>query len=174
MDRKSFIKLGPGVNLIKLFTAVIYKCLQLAREVVHGKPFQSCLLFAGKPRSLPYSNAIQRFFNRVSSCFTNRHQTWLERLALDKHSSLLRKFVNYGRKKFYNIGPWCQSYKKIYGCNLRLFTISQSVCSCQAFQGFVFKARSLHQIVAPERSFTRIRSSLTQKHLTKLVRLAQV
>ncbi len=29
----------------------------------------------------------------------------LERLARDKHSSLLRKFVNYGQKKFYNIGP---------------------------------------------------------------------
>jgi len=29
----------------------------------------------------------------------------MERSARDKHSSLLRKFVNYGRKKFYNIGP---------------------------------------------------------------------
>ncbi len=28
------------------------------------------------------------------------------RLASDKHPSLLRIFVNYGRKKFYNIGPW--------------------------------------------------------------------
>jgi hypothetical protein len=26
-------------------------------------------------------------------------------LARDKHSSLLQKFVNYGRKIFYNIGP---------------------------------------------------------------------
>jgi hypothetical protein len=31
-------------------------------------------------------------------------QTRLERLARDKHTSLLRTFVNYGRKKFYNIG----------------------------------------------------------------------
>jgi hypothetical protein len=37
--------------------------------------------------------ALKRFFNRVGSCFTNR----LERLALDKHSSLLRNFINYGR-----------------------------------------------------------------------------
>jgi hypothetical protein len=28
----------------------------------------------------------------------------MERPARDKHSSLLRKFVNCGRKKFYNIG----------------------------------------------------------------------
>ncbi len=40
-----------------------------------------------------------------ASGLTNKHQTRLERLARDKHSSLSRKFVNYGRKKFYRIGP---------------------------------------------------------------------
>jgi len=30
----------------------------------------------------------------------------MEMIASDKHSSLLRTFVNYGHKKFYNIGPW--------------------------------------------------------------------
>jgi hypothetical protein len=59
----------------------------------------------GKARSLPYSVAPQRFFNRVASCFANRHLTRLERLAVDEHSSLLPKFVNYREKKFYNIGP---------------------------------------------------------------------
>jgi hypothetical protein len=29
----------------------------------------------------------------------------LIRLVRDKHSSFLRTFVNYGLKKFYNIGP---------------------------------------------------------------------
>jgi len=33
----------------------------------------------------------------------------LERLAKAKHSSLLRKFVNYRHKMFYNIGPWTRS-----------------------------------------------------------------
>ena len=37
---------------------------------------------------------------------THKHQTRLERLARDERSSLLRIFVNDGRKKFYNIGPW--------------------------------------------------------------------
>jgi hypothetical protein len=32
----------------------------------------------------------------------------LERLFWDKHSSLFRTFVNYGRHKFYNIGHWRQ------------------------------------------------------------------
>ncbi len=31
---------------------------------------------------------------------------FLVRLARDKHSSLLRKVVNYGRKKFFDIGTW--------------------------------------------------------------------
>jgi hypothetical protein len=36
---------------------------------------------------------------------THKHCTRLERLFKDKHSSLLRIFPDYGRKKFYNIGP---------------------------------------------------------------------
>jgi hypothetical protein len=32
--------------------------------------------------------------------------TRLARLSRDKHSSLLRKSVNYCRKKFYSTGPW--------------------------------------------------------------------
>jgi hypothetical protein len=28
----------------------------------------------------------------------------VEKLAMDKHSSLLRKFINYGRKRFYSRG----------------------------------------------------------------------
>ncbi len=35
----------------------------------------------------------------------------MERIARDKHSSLLRKSVNYGREKFYRIGPRCQFHK---------------------------------------------------------------
>ena len=30
----------------------------------------------------------------------------MESLARDKHSSLLQKYVNYGRKMFYSTGPW--------------------------------------------------------------------
>jgi hypothetical protein len=37
----------------------------------------------------------------------------VEMLARDKHSSLLRTFVNYGRKKFYNIVSSGQSHKTI-------------------------------------------------------------
>jgi hypothetical protein len=36
----------------------------------------------------------------------DKQYTRLERVARDKRSSLLRKFVIYDRKKIYNIGPW--------------------------------------------------------------------
>ncbi len=44
-------------------------------------------------------------FPRVGSDLTRKHYTRLERLVGDKHSSLLRKFVNYDRKKFYDTVP---------------------------------------------------------------------
>ncbi len=43
-------------------------------------------------------------FTQVGSGLTHKHQTRQERLAKDKPSSLLQKFVNYGRRKFSNIG----------------------------------------------------------------------
>jgi hypothetical protein len=40
-----------------------------------------------------------------------------------KHSSLLRKSVNYDHKKFYSTGPWCLFHKYFklvtYGCGLK-------------------------------------------------------
>ncbi len=63
----------------------------------------------GEARSLPQSGATERWFTWVGSGLTCNHYTRMDRLARDKHSSLLRKFVNYGQKKFYNIGPWPQS-----------------------------------------------------------------
>jgi hypothetical protein len=42
---------------------------------------------------LPYPQAIKR----------------LEKPVMDKHSSLLKTFFNYGHRTFYNIGPVCIS-----------------------------------------------------------------
>jgi hypothetical protein len=43
--------------------------------------------------------------------------TRLERRARDKHSSLLRKSINYGRKKFYF--TYTLSYQKYYNNELK-------------------------------------------------------
>ncbi len=48
---------------------------------------------------------VQILHSRVGSWPYHKHQTRPAILAWDKHSSLLRKSVNHGQKKFYNIGP---------------------------------------------------------------------
>ncbi len=65
-----------------------------------GNPFQLCLLFVGKTGAYliqtPLRCSIQGYFPALS----HKHQT-----VIDKHSSLLWKVVNYGLKKFNNVGP---------------------------------------------------------------------
>ncbi len=68
---------------------------------VPGKLFQPKLMFEGKARSLTEHLKVLHL-GRLWPIF--KHQTTLEKLAMGKHSSLLPKFVNYGRKKLYNIG----------------------------------------------------------------------
>ncbi len=74
---------------------------------VPGKPFQHSLMFLGKARSLPTSGASERCFIHLGYSFTSKHKTKLERLAMDKHSNLVRKSANYGQF-YYSIGTWCQ------------------------------------------------------------------
>ncbi len=59
-------------------------------------------MFESRARSLPKIEAIEKCRNWPY----RKHLTRLVRLAEDKHSSLSITFVNYGHKRFYNIGPW--------------------------------------------------------------------
>jgi hypothetical protein len=45
----------------------------------------------------------------LSEPLPHKHKTRLKRLAMDKPSRLLGAFVNYNRKKFYNVGPSCRN-----------------------------------------------------------------
>ncbi len=60
-------------------------------------------MFVGKAGACP--NKARCSTLGLAPGLTYKHLTRLERLVWDKHFSLLRKSVNYGRKKFYNIGP---------------------------------------------------------------------
>ncbi len=79
---------------------------------VSGKHCQPILMFLGKARSLPYSGVFERGFICLGSNLISSHYSRLERLARDKHSSLLRKSLNYGQKKVYNIGPRLERHAK--------------------------------------------------------------
>ncbi len=64
---------------------------------VPGKLFQPSLMFAGKAGAYTSEVPFRCSTLGWAPGFTHKHQTRLERLAKDKHSSLLRKSVNYGR-----------------------------------------------------------------------------
>jgi hypothetical protein len=71
---------------------------------VPGKPFQPRLLLVSKAGALP-SEALSGapFYGRLRALPTNIRLDWKKDVC-DKH--LLQKLVNYGQKKFYNIGTW--------------------------------------------------------------------
>jgi hypothetical protein len=66
-------------------------------------------MFEGKagdcPDEAPFRCSLLRYFS-------HKHWAILKRLVRDKRSNVLQKLINYGHKKFYNIGPREQYYKK--------------------------------------------------------------
>jgi hypothetical protein len=70
-----------------------------------GKPVQPSLMSVKKAGAYPSGATKRSSPFRLLALPTNLF------LASDIHSSFLRTFVNYGRKKFYNIGSRAQSYK---------------------------------------------------------------
>jgi hypothetical protein len=72
----------------------------------HNKLFQPSLMFAGKARAYPREAPFRcSTLGRLLALSTNIRLARLKKLARDKHSSLLQKSVNYGRKIFYSTGP---------------------------------------------------------------------
>jgi hypothetical protein len=98
----------------KTFYGLYLQILIISWIICRRGAFQHGLMFAGKFSKLLLVYGPLKCFTRVGSGL-NRKQTKLQRVAKD-NTSLLQKFVNYGRKKFYDIrlGPY---YKTFYGCN---------------------------------------------------------
>ncbi len=71
-----------------------------------GEPLEASLMFVGKARSRIKSGATEIYFTKLGST-----TTCLKQLATDKHSSLLRTFVNYGCKSFITSGPGVTTIK---------------------------------------------------------------
>ncbi len=79
---------------------------------VPGKLFQLSVMIVGKAGAYLAEALFRCSTLGYAPGLTHKHYTRLERLNRNKHSSLLRTFVNYGRKKFYNIGCRGLHYKK--------------------------------------------------------------
>ncbi len=109
--RKNFQRKGPRALYYKTFYGRNLHIFVISLSVCSGKPFQSSLMFGSEARSLPQSGAPGRCLIWVGSILTHKHQIGLKRFARDKHSSLLRKSINYSRKMFYSTGPWSEEVK---------------------------------------------------------------
>ncbi len=102
---------------------------------------------------------------------THKQQTKLERLARYKHSSLLRKFVNYEPDKFHNIGPRVQSYKTFYVCDLRIFCNRLEYfygLACTAQYNVCGEGQEPTLEFSTRKSYAQVGSVLTCKHQTRL------
>ncbi len=83
---------------------------------VFGKPLQPSLMFAGKARAYGSEASFRCSTLGQPPGLTHQHYTKLERLAKDKHSSLLQKYVYYGCKKFYSTGPSTETISAVKMC----------------------------------------------------------
>ncbi len=111
-------------------------------NVCPGKPFQPSVMFVGKARAYPSDVTFSCCTLGWAPGITHKYQTRLERLTRDKCFSLLRKFVHYGRKKFYNIGPRLNSLTEIntlpyYGRVYSIKPFSSSLNLLQKARAFV-------------------------------------
>ncbi len=106
-DIKCFITLDPGYDTCQILDPYFMQtCIGLYYRAFYGRNSQ---IFVISQSACPWQAFPTQSF-RCSTlgeapALTAKHWTWLERLARDNHSSLLRKSVNYSRKKFYSIGP---------------------------------------------------------------------
>jgi hypothetical protein len=70
---------------------------------VPAKPFQLSIMFMIKDGV--YLTEAPFMCSTLEKAPAQKQLNRLKKLARDEHARLLRKLVNYGRKKFYNIGP---------------------------------------------------------------------
>ncbi len=63
-----------------------------------SRPFQPCLTYVDKARSLPKSGALEDCFTHVGSGLPRKHWTMLERPAEDKHPNLSGQIVKFEDK----------------------------------------------------------------------------
>jgi hypothetical protein len=79
----------------------MFVCFTLVSSVIN-------LIYLGQ--ELFYYTSMVQSWHIIIYIFDAKLYSGVERLARDKRSSLLWKFITYGRKKFYNIAPGHQDW----------------------------------------------------------------
>jgi hypothetical protein len=71
---------------------------------IPGKPFQPGIKFAREARAYPSEGSFRCSTLGYAPGLSDKDYTRLESISKDKHSSLMQTCLNYGCKKFYEIG----------------------------------------------------------------------
>ncbi len=97
---KSVITQMSEPSVMLLLISLIYLCLQQSWVFVSDKPLQPRLMLASKVGADLSEASFRRSTLGQAPGLIHIHSTKSERPTRDKNSSLLRKFVNYGRKNY--------------------------------------------------------------------------
>ncbi len=102
INKSSISVLTKWAQCYKILSICNLLIFVISQSVCRWQVFRPSLMLVGKSRSLPYRTTPEKMFHlgRLQP-YSQTYQTNLEKLARNKHSSLLRKFVNYGLKQLH-------------------------------------------------------------------------
>jgi hypothetical protein len=111
----------PRANPIKHFKVIIYNRFRNKLECLSLASLCNIVYLWIRPGAYPKVELLKgAILEQAPALPTNKHKTRLQRLGRDKHSSLLRKSVNYVRKIFIGLAPRLINYNNDF---LHLFLL---------------------------------------------------
>ncbi len=125
--------LHSGITNLSLYEHFIHNDIRFGNKTIfiYLQIRFGCILAPSIQTAYPSEAPFRCSTIGYAPSLTYTYQTRLERLARDKHSSLLQRSVNYGRKKLYTTGPRASTNpqnKTFYGGNF--FVVSFNLKQC--------------------------------------------
>ncbi len=103
VGEKQFCSIDTWGRCYKTFYGRKLRIFVISQSVCSWRAFPAQSNVCGQGQEPTHARSTSKVFH--SGRLAHKHQTIPVRHARVKHSSLLRKIVTYGRKKFNNIGP---------------------------------------------------------------------
>ncbi len=132
---------------------------------VPGRLFHLSLIFVGMATSLPWSGELERCFTRVSSSLTGKHQTRLERPAMNKHTSLMGPLISRKENKVLRMHKNIKlSWETCQGQNALAYFAASSVTKRKKFS-----TSSTAPSSSPETSESKISNAFHETESVKIL-----
>ncbi len=106
VGEKRFYNFGNLVQCYKTFYGHDLRKSLISYSVCPDRPFQPSLMLVSKARAYLSEATFCVLHSRLCSWPYPKTLDYLGGSVRDKYSSLLRPFINYGRKKFYKLCTW--------------------------------------------------------------------